>query len=176
MSTKCYCDCCAIELKDCKNVIEIPCHIAEKITHGYTEPRTLEPVSGRTVSFDMCARCTNLVFNAAFAEIEKIKSNVDERICNKARNRMGEMFSREDPEANTIVSLAEVRNLWKQVRHVWDLQQQCVNWGIPYEDAFIWLEEGSDKKTRHNICLNAPKWAVDKMLDTLKSLVASLKK
>lgn len=50
--------------------VEVPCHIAEQKLGQYIDLEG-EAVSGRMVEFDLCAKCLNEFYSAAFKTIKK---------------------------------------------------------------------------------------------------------
>lgn len=68
--TKIFCDCCGSEGR--YDTIKIPCHIAERDSkRGDYVDNTGEPVSGRTVDYDLCARCTNRIYSVVMTIIHE---------------------------------------------------------------------------------------------------------
>jgi TPP-dependent indolepyruvate ferredoxin oxidoreductase alpha subunit len=51
--------------------VSVPCHIAEK-RHGYVDGN-MNQVSGRTVDFDLCNKCANIVNTATFAALNELR-------------------------------------------------------------------------------------------------------
>jgi hypothetical protein len=70
------CDACGEKCIDYRGTkFEIPCHIAERDKRGqrgYVTPEG-EFTSGRTVEFDLCLKCSNIVYSAAFDRIKSLK-------------------------------------------------------------------------------------------------------
>lgn len=72
---KVICDGCSKEIIDGYSKLQIPCHIADEKSrgHGYID-REGNQSSGRMVDFDLCNKCSNKVYDAAYAMIKDIKS------------------------------------------------------------------------------------------------------
>lgn len=72
---KAFCDACGVDLeKQAPNTMNVPIHIIEGVkghVNGFVD-RSGNPVSGRTVNFDLCNSC----FNSSFYEAIKVVKSI----------------------------------------------------------------------------------------------------